>query len=233
VASNATEFFVYVHTSPSGKLYVGYTRTTASARWKRHVCAANAGSALPFHKAIRKYGAESFTCRVLECAASEAEAKQAERDWIARLGSRVPAGYNVSLGGEGASGCDPWNKGIKMPPHINAKNSAAHTGLRATAETRAKMRAAWTNERREAKSVSQLGRRHADETRAKMAAAHSDRVMDPDAVRRSADARRGAQRSDEARARMRAAAMRRSPEERRDVARRAGLASAAARAVRP
>jgi group I intron endonuclease len=86
----------------NGKLYVGQTVGTVDVRWKEHVSAAkrNEGCRV-FGAAIRKYGADSFTCEVLEVVATQDEADSVETKWITEKQSRVPGGYNLTAGGGG------------------------------------------------------------------------------------------------------------------------------------
>jgi group I intron endonuclease len=128
-------FAVYCHTSPSGKRYVGWTSQPGNARWLKHVSDARLGLDVcpAFHRAIRKYGADAFAHEVLEVMTTEAGAKRAEQLWIARLGTREH-GYNLSAGGDGATGHVPV-----FTDEWRARLSAAHVGKRHDDATRAKM----------------------------------------------------------------------------------------------
>ncbi len=127
-------FVVYMHTSPSGKRYVGVTSQRGNSRWFKHVSDANRGSNTAFHRAIRKYGAKSFATEVLERMHTEAGAKHAERLWIAELGTVTPVGYNISHGGDGWSG-----PRAPFTDEHKAKLSLAHKGKSPTVETRRAM----------------------------------------------------------------------------------------------
>ncbi len=199
-------FEVYAHTSPSGKTYVGYSVNGMAARWRQHKKAARSGSPLPFHRAIRKHGPQSFASQVLDVLSTEAGAKAAERAWIRELGTFGK--YNATRGGDGNAGGIPWNKGKRMSPEACAKNGAARRGVPLAPETRAKMSAAHSTPEALARAVARnLGRKHSAETRAKMSAAHSGRVMSTESVEKSAAKRRGAVRSPEVREQMRAAVL--------------------------
>lgn len=135
---------VYCHTSPSGKQYVGWTASTVERRWSQHVDSARRGSSAPFHRAIRKYGAGSFTHEVLELCDSDSAAQRAERQWIARRGTYGDGGYNATTGGDG-------RPRVIVSAETRAKLSAAHSGVKRkplTAEHRAKCSASWTPERK-------------------------------------------------------------------------------------
>ena len=85
------------------KIYVGQTVTNIEQRWKDHVRVSKSPSHgdynFPFHRAIRKYGAENFT---IECIEECPNDKLNEREiyWIDKLNS-YKDGYNASLGGFG------------------------------------------------------------------------------------------------------------------------------------
>lgn len=95
---------IYCHTSPSGKRYVGQTKRTMAKRWASHVYDAThpCGQCPTFYRAIRKYGAAAFAHEVLETVETREAANEAEARWIAKLGTRAPAGYNLSAGGDAA-----------------------------------------------------------------------------------------------------------------------------------
>lgn len=88
----------------NGKKYVGKTTSTIERRWYFHKRYAEKGSSTALHGAIRKYGNNSFELAILDIAESEEELSQKEVLHVARLGTLVPGGYNLTIGGEGSSG---------------------------------------------------------------------------------------------------------------------------------
>ena len=81
----------------NNKCYVGFTQHTADQRFKRHITdSKRMGS--PFHKAIQKYGSDSFAIEVLE-ESDNAHYLHNEREsfWIASYNNT----YNIQTGGEG------------------------------------------------------------------------------------------------------------------------------------
>lgn len=186
---------VYCHTSPSGKRYVGWTARGHRARWDEHVGWARRGSDVPFHRAIRRHGADAFTHEVLEVVGTVSEAHSAERHWISQLGTYGAGGYNATLGGEGTTGMrmredskrkmSEYRRGRKRKPftekhlsrmrevRLGGKLSAEHraniaaagVGRAPSEETRDKLRRAATG------NAHWLGRKHAPEDLAKMSAA--------------------------------------------------------------
>ena len=86
----------------NGKMYIGFTKSNVKERFKRHVLDARRSNA-PFHKAIVKYGPESFTSSVLE-EHHDAIFLHREREpyWIAQYKDKDL--YNCQPGGEGNTG---------------------------------------------------------------------------------------------------------------------------------
>lgn len=122
---------IYMYKSPSGKYYIGQTI-------RQHVSRAFNGSELPFHRAIRKYGIDSFEysilCRIT-CSNAETLSEildNLEQYYIVKYNSKVPTGYNASDGGEG-------NLGVILSSETRAKMSKAKKGHKVSEETREKM----------------------------------------------------------------------------------------------
>lgn len=95
---------VYVLTFPNGKQYVGRTKKTADVRFRNHVRDSQK-SKMPVHRAIRKFGAENVKVAILADGLSWSESAKVEIAWIAKLGTMMPGGYNLTAGGEGRLGC--------------------------------------------------------------------------------------------------------------------------------
>jgi len=90
---------IYLLTSPSGKCYVGQTRHGVATRWKEHIKNARSGKQTVLAKAIRKYGPEAFTVKVLEiCDSSESNLR--ETFFIEQLTTFFPNGYNLIMFGQ-------------------------------------------------------------------------------------------------------------------------------------
>ena len=97
-------YSVYMHTSPSGKRYIGITKQKPTQRWGK---GKNYKSNTYFTGAIEKYGWDNFTHEILYEVNSLDEAKALEIDLIAKYQSdNRDFGYNLSKGGE------PCNKGL-------------------------------------------------------------------------------------------------------------------------
>lgn len=97
-------FVIYCHTNTNNqKRYVGQTRHTMEHRWREHMKCARRGDSGPFHRAIRKYGADAFSHEVLETCDTQEAANEAEIKWIAAFETtREDVGYNLDTGGRAA-----------------------------------------------------------------------------------------------------------------------------------
>lgn len=128
----ADTYCVYIVTNlVTGKKYVG-KGVSAKKRWWHHCSMAAHGSAFPLHRAIRKYGRESFLVEMVAELSDESAAFHAEREAIARLGTRDPRrGYNATNGGEGCSGRPMSQKARATLVAWNASPEAATVRLRA------------------------------------------------------------------------------------------------------
>jgi len=110
---------VYIHTSPSGKYYVGITSQKPKDRW-------NKGSGYNgqiFNRAINKYGWDNISHEIIASRLTESEAKYFEVALIRELKSnKSQFGYNATMGGQGTTGFIPSEETKK-------KQSEAKQGL--------------------------------------------------------------------------------------------------------
>lgn len=168
---------VYMHTSPSGKSYVGWTSRGWRVRWADHV---NSASRLDtaMARAIRKYGAEAFEHRVLETCPTRADAAAAEQRWIAELGTQVPAGYNSTAGGDGALDLTPEAREKRVAAWTSDRRAAAASRAGDDPERLVRARRALASkpvsaETRAKRSAALKGRPKTREWRAKVSATHT------------------------------------------------------------
>lgn len=180
------------------KIYVGQTTRNADTRFKEH---AHADSRIG--RAIRKYGTENFAIVVLEKCASAKDLNASEIQWIARLGSKSPNGYNLTDGGEGASNPTPETRAKIAAAARGNKNCL---GRKASPETRAKLSAAAMGNKRF------VGHKLSPEHRAKLLAARKGCTLSAEhraklsaAHKGKAPWNKGKKASPEARAKMSAA----------------------------
>lgn len=95
-------YYVYKHTSPTGKVYIGITRRQPSLRWQNGLGYKNN---IHFFNAIMKYGWDNFKHEILYSNLTKEEAEQLEIQLIAEYDSTNPnKGYNIAHGGLGSDG---------------------------------------------------------------------------------------------------------------------------------
>lgn len=163
----------------TGMSYVGIS-TQPETRWRHHVQQAARGRGR-MQRALRKYGKEAFTWEVVEWLPSVHQAKLAEKIYIAcGLGH-----YNLTAGGDGVSG---W---------------------RHTEESAAKIKAAWTPEKRAAAGQRSGSRKLSAETRNKISAAKTGVGKSEETKQKMRLAKQGKPLSDAHRASLRVAAQKR------------------------
>ncbi len=93
--------YCHIHIE-SGRRYIGLTKYSMMHRWNQHCAQAKTskGGRWHFPNAIRKYGKEAFSHKVLETCLSLEEANMAEDAWIESFSTRDPEfGFNLSKGG--------------------------------------------------------------------------------------------------------------------------------------
>lgn len=91
-------YVVYIHTSPSGKKYVGVTSQDVNKRWLRgHGYFRNEY----FTRAINKYGWDNFKHEIVAAGLSKEGAEFLEKTLISRYRSNLKRyGYNIKDGGD-------------------------------------------------------------------------------------------------------------------------------------
>lgn len=148
-----TDYCVYKHTSPSGKVYIGITQQNPVRRWQNGYGYRLNGY---FFKAIIKHGWDNFTHEIIRAEMTKEEACALERALISFYESTDPArGYNLSEGGEHSSptestrqkisaankGRKPYNAGKHLSQEHRRKTSEALIGHKVSEASRVKMRA--------------------------------------------------------------------------------------------
>lgn len=117
-------YTVYMHTSPSGKRYVGITRRKPKDRWKNG-CGYKTNS--HFWNAINLYGWENFQHEILFENLTKEEAEQKEVELIALYKSNRPDfGYNIANGGNCIGSVSEDTKRKLSEAHIGKKLSPEH-----------------------------------------------------------------------------------------------------------
>lgn len=95
-----SNWIVYEHVSPSGKIYVGITNQPVKRRWKNGLGYANSNY---FFGAIIKYGWINFKHIIIAAGLGEKTAKNMEKDLIA-FNKAKGISYNITDGGDGVTG---------------------------------------------------------------------------------------------------------------------------------
>lgn len=94
------------------KVYIGQTHNSVAYRWSQHVSDAlsnkyKQGYNFLLHKAIRKYGKDSFEVEIIEEVEESGDLSNREQFWINFYHSCIleenANGYNMTYGGEGSS----------------------------------------------------------------------------------------------------------------------------------
>src|SRR5208337_2855377 len=126
----------------NGKVYVGqHQGVDLNHRWRQHVKTAQLGSKLAFHKAIRKYGADSFSVTLLSTASSKTDLDEQEIRLIREYRAMNPAyGYNMTPGGQTGG-----MHGKHQTEHQKQRVRETQTGRHPSVDTRKKMSLAAKN----------------------------------------------------------------------------------------
>ncbi len=95
--------YLYQIEGPSNKAYIGVAKRDPKRRWADHKRAASKGSQLALHCAIRKYGEENFSQKLLAEGSWE-YVLDLERRAIKSFETKAPLGYNLTDGGDGVYG---------------------------------------------------------------------------------------------------------------------------------
>lgn len=224
---------LYRLTFPNGKVYIGITVRTVMARLRAHVRYAIAGKNLcPVHRALLKFGVDAVVVETLSTA-PRAELPALEIAAIAQHNCRVPAGYNVSPGGEGKPGVPKSEEhkakmratwlGRKHSPEALAlmskvqqarvktpEEKAAKAAAMRRPEVRAKLAEAAKGVRQSEETVAKrvaklVGRKATEETREKMRLAQLGRTASDETRAKIGAASAGRAHGPEARAKISAA----------------------------
>jgi hypothetical protein len=123
----------------NGKSYVGICKHGCKKRFAAHLTSARAGANTALHRAIRKYGEENFEVKQLVIAEFGQYLKDLEVRAIAAYGTRSPAGYNLTAGGDGVVDSSPEVRAkisagrLANPPSLteNGRKAISDAGLRA------------------------------------------------------------------------------------------------------
>lgn len=187
-------FYVYVHTCPNGKRYVGCTTYKPEYRWGRN---GEGYKGQLFGKAVRKYGWSSITHEVFEVE-SEEEMYRKEVELISFYHSNDPRyGYNCSTGGEkSALGCK-YSEEIRKHMSEAAKKRASDPEFRKHMSEVHKGKPAWNKgkprsvETKKRISEANKGQIRSEESRQRIAENNRRKAKDPEYRRKISEAKKG------------------------------------------
>lgn len=159
-------FYIYCHTAPNGKRYIGQTSKEPKIRWNNGLGYLNCTY---FRHAIEKYGWENFRHDIICVVHSERLAHLFERYYIQKYDTfNHDKGYNLTLGGEGTVGHE-------LSEEARRKISEANTGN------------FWDEERKKKRSEMisgdgnpMYGRHHSEESRRKMSENRKGKYISPE-----------------------------------------------------
>lgn len=147
---------IYLITNLSnGRQYVGLTRNLKERKRCHFFPLKHSRSVI--NNAIRKYGDDSFDFTELACCRSLGDAHNVEMLLISEYGTRVPNGYNISVGGEGGHGT-AWTEERKRALSIKTKGKpkSEQMRMRVSAALKGKKK---SDEHRRNCSISQKARK--------------------------------------------------------------------------
>lgn len=145
-----SNYTVYKHTSPSGKVYIGITSMPVEKRWGRGGTAYRHQPVI--WNAIRKYGWDNFKHEIINDGMRDIDAKELEIALIAEHQSMDrEKGYNRTVGGDGTKG---WKHTPNQHAALIKHNSRGFLKGRTLSEkTKKKMSAS----RKDKSAVAQIG----------------------------------------------------------------------------
>lgn len=154
----------------NGKVYIGQTRQSFSARKRQHKNQAENNSSTYFHKALKKYGFDNFQWEILLVCFSLCELNKKEIYFISFFSSADKTkGYNIKLGGDNYQIAEETkikigkaNKGKIHSPEAKEKMSKSRTGNK-----HFRFGKQLTEEHKQKLREKRLGTKHSEETKKK------------------------------------------------------------------
>lgn len=191
-------FTIYMHRTPSGKVYVGQTRIKPDRRW---LGGKGYRGNVYFTNAINKYGWNNIEHIILDTVQTQEEADTLEKAYILQFKSNDPDfGYNFAVGGVGGvcPHTDEWNGKIsksnklwyEQHPEYRQLISERMSGNSPTPETRQKMSKAARN---------RVRLPHTEETKRKISNSNKGKKLPRHVIEKLRQNRLGKKQSDETR----------------------------------
>ena len=173
-------YYIYKHTCPNGKVYIGITCQKPSYRWNN---GDGYRSNQHFYAAILKYGWENIKHEILFDSLTKEEAEAKEIELIAQHNSADREfGYNIEFGGFANT----------VSQETKEKLRAINTGKRLSDETKRKL-----SERFKGENHPNYGIKFSDELRLKLSEAHKGKKQSEETKQKRIEALKGQKRSAE------------------------------------
>lgn len=122
---NFMQYYVYIHTFPNKKVYIGITYQNPNRRWRNNGKGYQKQNYV--YNAIKKYGWENIKHEILYTNLTKQEAEQKEIELIAKYKSNnANYGYNIANGGNCNGTMNESTKALikeKLKGNKNAKGS--------------------------------------------------------------------------------------------------------------
>lgn len=145
---------VYIHTTPSNKVYVGITSQNPIKRWNNGL---GYNRQVYFYRAILKYGWNNIRHEIIISGISGEEAKCLEKYYINLYQANNPnSGYNLTNGGDGTLGFHHSQEsrismsikhtGKKRPKDVIERIASKNRGRKMSKEAKKKMSEAKLNQ---------------------------------------------------------------------------------------
>lgn len=144
----------------NGKKYIGITTASLRHRWWHHVRDTRRGNKPPtraLQRAIALYGKAEFEIVAVDVVVGVEAACLRERQLIAEMGTMVPAGYNLTTGGDGIG-------------EATGATHSAETRLRRSLALKGCKRSGWSDETRAKILLVLRGRKLTEDHRRKIGA---------------------------------------------------------------
>ena len=134
-----SKYCVYEHISPSGKRYIGITRTSVEERWGHQGYGYR--RQLKFYNAIQKYGWDNFKHNIIKTGLTKEQAELLEKELIKKFDC-INNGYNICEGGNVLE----WTDEMRLKASLAHKGKQTWwKGRKHTEETKNKMKEAHKN----------------------------------------------------------------------------------------
>lgn len=187
---NKNNYTVYMHISPTNKVYIGITCQSVEERWRK---GKGYKGCTHFNNAIKQYGWDNFRHLILFENLTKQEAERQERFLIDKFDStNKKKGYNIENGG---------NSNGKHSEETKRKIGNANRGCRHTEETKRilseKHKGKKLSEEHRKKLAEHLnkyrgwnkGRRTPDDVRLKIAISNTGRKLKPEDKRKVSESK--------------------------------------------